>query len=180
MPAKPRSDVFEPDEVGVYHCWNRLVRRHHLFGWDALTGNDYSYRKDWVRDRFRELAGAMAINVLDYAILDNHLHIHIKHVGRTVGRLWTGTSGQRGESGSTCQAARVPVAEVPKPAEENRASNGENRKPSLTPNYLRADQHTWPRKARKPNHETSDKLWHSCDMKERLLSCEMTQTAALE
>jgi hypothetical protein len=26
-----------------------------------------------VRNRFRELAGSMAIDVLDYAILDNHL-----------------------------------------------------------------------------------------------------------
>ena len=31
MPSKPRSDVFDPDEVGVYHCWNRLVQRRHLF-----------------------------------------------------------------------------------------------------------------------------------------------------
>ena len=79
MPAKPRSEVFDPDEVGVYHCWNRLVRRRHLFGLDALTSKDYSYRKDWVRDRFRQLAGAMAIDVLDYAILDNHLHIVLRN-----------------------------------------------------------------------------------------------------
>jgi hypothetical protein len=65
MPAKPRSETFDPDVVGVYHCWNRLVRRRHLFGWDAFTGNDYSYRKGWVRDRFRELAAVMAIDILD-------------------------------------------------------------------------------------------------------------------
>ncbi|MDP6718470.1 MAG: hypothetical protein QGF59_07480, partial [Pirellulaceae bacterium] len=79
MPAKPRSKVFDPDHVGVYHCWNRLVRRRHLFGWDALTGKNFSYRKDWVRDRFRQLAGVMAIDVLDYAILDNHLHIVLRN-----------------------------------------------------------------------------------------------------
>jgi hypothetical protein len=79
MPAKPRSEVFAFDEVGVYHCWNRVVQRRHLFGWDAFTGKDYSYRKDWVRDRFRELAGTMAIDVLDYAILDNHLHIVLRN-----------------------------------------------------------------------------------------------------
>lgn len=79
MPAKPRSDVFTPDEPGVYHCWNRLVRRRHLFGWDSLTGKDFSYRKDWVRDRFRELARGMAIDVLDYAVLDNHLHIVLRN-----------------------------------------------------------------------------------------------------
>ena len=72
MPAKPRSEVFKPAEVGVYHCWNRLVRCRHLFGQDALTGQDFSYRKDWVRERFRHLAGVMAVDVLDYAILDNH------------------------------------------------------------------------------------------------------------
>ena len=79
MPAKPRSKIFDPDQVGVYHCWNRLVRRRSLFGLDRLTGKDYSYRKDWVRDRLRELAGAMAIDVLDYAILDNHLHVVLRN-----------------------------------------------------------------------------------------------------
>ena len=79
MPSKPRSDVFDPDEVGVYHCWNRLVQRRHLFGFDQLTGRDYSYRKVWVRDRLKQLAGAMAIDVLDYAVLGNHLHLVLRN-----------------------------------------------------------------------------------------------------
>ncbi len=79
MPSKPRSDVFDPDEVGVYHCWNRLVQRRHLFGFDRLTGRDYSYRKGWVRDRLKQLAGAMAIDVLDYAVLGNHLHVVLRN-----------------------------------------------------------------------------------------------------
>ena len=79
MPGKARSDVFDPSVVGVYHCWNRLVRRRHLFGFDLLTGRDYSYRKIWVRERLQHLAGAMAIDVLDYAILDNHLHVVLRN-----------------------------------------------------------------------------------------------------
>jgi hypothetical protein len=79
MPAKPRSKIFDPDVVGAYHCYNRLVQRRHLFGWDLVTNKDFSYRKDWVRNRFRELAGAMAIDVLDYAILDNHLHVVLRN-----------------------------------------------------------------------------------------------------
>jgi hypothetical protein len=71
--------VFEPDEVGIYHCWNRLVQRRHLFGFDLLTGRDYSYRKRWVRDRLKQLAGAMAIEVLDYAVLGNHLHVVLRN-----------------------------------------------------------------------------------------------------
>ena len=79
MPAKPRSEIFYPHHVGVYHCWNRLVQRRFLFGFDTLTGKDHSHRKAWVRDRFQELAGAMAIDVLDYAILDNHLHVVLRN-----------------------------------------------------------------------------------------------------
>ena len=78
MPAKPRSDIFEPDEVGVYlRCSMQPSPPSVRMG--RITGNDYSYRKDWVRDRFRQLAGAMAMNVLDYAILDNHLHIVLRN-----------------------------------------------------------------------------------------------------
>ena len=79
MPDKPRSEVFDPEQVGVYHCFNQLVQRRHLFGFDALTGKDYNYRKVWVRDRLKQLAGAMAIDVLDYAILDNHLHLVLRN-----------------------------------------------------------------------------------------------------
>lgn len=79
MPAKPRSEIFKPDEVGIYHCWNRIVRHEHLFGWDLVTGNDNGHRKDWVQARYRELAAVMAIDVLDYAILDNHLHVVLRN-----------------------------------------------------------------------------------------------------
>jgi hypothetical protein len=61
MPGKPRSEVFRPDEVGVYHCWNRLVRRRHLFGYDSFTHTDYGYRKEWVRDEFKRLARGLAM-----------------------------------------------------------------------------------------------------------------------
>lgn len=109
MPAKPRSEVFKPDEVGVYHCWNRLVRRRHLFGRDALTGKDFSYRKDWVRERFRRLAGVMAVDVLDYAILDNHLHIVLRNRPDIVGtwsdeevarRWWSVCPARKNDDGS--------------------------------------------------------------------------------
>jgi hypothetical protein len=50
-----------------------------LFGFDVLTGNDYSHRKVWFRDRLCELSGCMAIDILDYAILDNHLHVVLRN-----------------------------------------------------------------------------------------------------
>lgn len=109
MPAQPRSYVFDPDTVGVYHCWNRLVRRRHLFGFDCVSGKDYSYRKCWVRDRFKQLARTMAIDVLDYSILDNHLHVVLRNrpdVVRTwsdeeVARRWWYTCPTRKNSDGT-------------------------------------------------------------------------------
>jgi len=79
MPGTPRKDVFDPETVGVYHCYSRCVQRAYLCGFDRLTGKDYSYRKDWIRDRLKELAGAMAIDVLDYCVLDNHLHVILRN-----------------------------------------------------------------------------------------------------
>ena len=72
MPGTPRKDVFDPDSVGIYHCYSRCTQRAFLCGQDAMTGKDYSHRKVWIRDRMRQLAGVMAIDVLDYALLDNH------------------------------------------------------------------------------------------------------------
>ena len=77
--AKRRSEVFIRDEVGTYHCFNRIVRRRHLFGIDPVTGKNYNYRKDWVRKEFRRLAKEMAIQVLDYAVLSNHLHAVLRN-----------------------------------------------------------------------------------------------------
>jgi len=56
----------------LYHCVNRCVRRA------FLCGDDHDYRKDWIRDRLRELADAFAIDVAAYAILSNHLHVVVR------------------------------------------------------------------------------------------------------
>jgi len=74
-----RSDVFDPDEIGVYHCFNRIVRRSYLCGLDPLTGIDYSYRRQWFYDRLRYLAGYFCIDVLAYAILSNHFHLVLRN-----------------------------------------------------------------------------------------------------
>lgn len=79
MPGTPRKDVFDPDTVGVYHCYSRCVQRAYLCGVDRLTGKDYSYRKDWIRDRLKELAAGFAVDILDYSVLDNHLHVVLRN-----------------------------------------------------------------------------------------------------
>lgn len=70
----PRRSYVKDDEVGVYHCFTRCVRRAFLCGFDAVTQRDYSHRKSWIVDRLRFLAGIFAIEVCAYAIMENHYH----------------------------------------------------------------------------------------------------------
>jgi hypothetical protein len=45
MPTYARRQIVVEDEVGVYHCIARCVRRAFLCGVDPYTGRDYSHRK---------------------------------------------------------------------------------------------------------------------------------------
>ena len=72
--ALPRSKYVQEGQEGVYHCFSRCVRRAYLYGFDALTGQDFSHRKAWLVDRLRYLAAIFAIEVCAYAIMDDHYH----------------------------------------------------------------------------------------------------------
>ncbi len=79
MPARPRRELIDESRVGVYHCFTRCVRRAFLCGEEGSTEPDYSHRKDWVRERLEALAGVFAVDVLDQAALDNHLHVMVRN-----------------------------------------------------------------------------------------------------
>jgi REP element-mobilizing transposase RayT len=88
MPAYARRDIVDEDRVGVYHCIARCVRRAFLCGTDSYTGRDYSHRKAWVLDRLRQLAGLFGVEVCDYAIMSNHVHIVLRNRS-DVARQWS-------------------------------------------------------------------------------------------
>ncbi len=73
MPTYARRQIVAEDRVGVYHCIARCVRRAFLCGIDAYTRQDFSYRKEWILDRVRELAGLFAVEVCGYSVMGNHL-----------------------------------------------------------------------------------------------------------
>jgi hypothetical protein len=88
MPAYARRDIVDEDRVGVYHCIARCVRRAFLCGTDSYTGRDYSHRKAWVLDRLRQLAGLFGVEVCDYAVMSNHLHLVLRN-RPDVARQWS-------------------------------------------------------------------------------------------
>ena len=79
MPGGTRAEVFDPHEVGVYHCWNRCVRRVWLCGVDKLTGKNYNYRRRWIKKRLRLLCQFFAIEVGFYALLSSHWHLILRN-----------------------------------------------------------------------------------------------------
>ena len=79
MPRIPRKFVFDPTEVGVYHCVNRCVRRAFLCGTDTVSGKCFDHRKEWIQQRLEFLAGNLAVDVLGFSIMSNHIHVVVRN-----------------------------------------------------------------------------------------------------
>ena len=74
----PRSHYVKEGEEGLFHCYNRCVRRAFLCGYDAVTGKDFSHRKQWFVDRLRFLAGIFSLEVCVYSVMNNHFHLIVR------------------------------------------------------------------------------------------------------
>jgi REP element-mobilizing transposase RayT len=88
MPSRPRHTIVQADQVGIYHCYNRCVRRAFLCGHDPLTGRNFDHRKQWCLQRLQELAASFAIDACSYALLDNHLHVVLR-IRPDIARSWS-------------------------------------------------------------------------------------------
>lgn len=66
----PRSRTIDPAASAVYHCISRCARRAFLLADPA--------RADWIVRRLGLLASAFAVDVLEYAVLSNHLHLVLR------------------------------------------------------------------------------------------------------
>ena len=88
MARRNRAEVVVADEVGVYHCVQRVVRRAFLCGVDPLSGNSYDQRRTWIRDRLESLAGLFGVEIAAFAVMSNHLHVILRNRPDVV-TLWS-------------------------------------------------------------------------------------------
>lgn len=112
MSRIPRKELIDDSEVGVYHCVQRCVRRAFLCGRDALTGQDFEHRREWIQQRLEFLAGEFGLDVLSFSILSNHLHVILRNRPDVVRgwtddevsrRWWNVFPGRRNEDGSPAE-----------------------------------------------------------------------------
>ena len=79
MARLSRSLLIDPAENGIYHCIERCVRRAFLCGDDPVTGRNFDHRKGLLQDRLEFLAGVMAIDLVGFAVMDNHAHVVVRN-----------------------------------------------------------------------------------------------------
>ena len=79
MARTPRKDILAAEEVGLFHCTQRCVRRAWLCGEDPYSGKNYDHRKVLIRERLEELASIMAIDVCSYSVMVNHIHVILRN-----------------------------------------------------------------------------------------------------
>ena len=73
--TRPRSELIDRENGGIYHVGGRCVRRAMLFGKDPVSGRDFSHRRDWIVDRALQLAEVFTVRVVEYAVMSNHYHL---------------------------------------------------------------------------------------------------------
>ena len=88
MARRNRAEVVVADEVGVYHCVQRVVRRAFLCGVDPLSDKSYDHRRSWIRDRLESLAGFFGVEIAAFAVMSNHLHVILRNRPDVVA-LWS-------------------------------------------------------------------------------------------
>ena len=76
--ATPRKNIVSYQEVGIYHCISRCVRRAFLCGKDPLSGKCFRHRRVYIKNNLKDLSTHFCLKVGASTVQPNHLHVVIK------------------------------------------------------------------------------------------------------
>ncbi len=79
MARSSRKTLIPSDEVGYYHVFNRCVRGAYLSAPDANPTILFDRRKRWIQARIGYLCQALAVEVCDFSLMDNHFHLILRN-----------------------------------------------------------------------------------------------------
>lgn len=74
-----RKEIVNEGSIGIYHCISRCVRQAFLCGKDAYSGKSYEHRKEFIKNRLKQMAEGFAVDVFAYAVMSNHLHVVLRN-----------------------------------------------------------------------------------------------------
>ncbi|MEK0424451.1 MAG: hypothetical protein RJB11_542, partial [Planctomycetota bacterium] len=74
MARKTRGSLIKPDEITIVHTVAKTVRNLFLFGGDLATQTYNSHRKDWILEILEFQSSLMAIDLLGFSLMSNHIH----------------------------------------------------------------------------------------------------------
>lgn len=78
MPRVNRSSLIHPDDITIVHAVAKTSRNLFLLGEEFSTNTDHSHRKDWVFSIMEFQCSLMAVDVLDFAVMSNHIHFVLR------------------------------------------------------------------------------------------------------
>jgi hypothetical protein len=116
-----RKDIYDKEEVGVYHCFSRCVRRAFLCGTDQYTGKNYDHRKQWLEELLELAASCYVVDLISFAVLDNHFHVLLRNrpdlkrtlTPRAVARRWLLLHPKRRDKhGKACEPTQKELREI--------------------------------------------------------------------
>lgn len=70
-----RKHLIDYSQTCFYHCMSRCVRQGFLLGKVTISDGVSNYRHDWIQRRLLYLSDVFAIDLMSFAIMDNHTHL---------------------------------------------------------------------------------------------------------
>jgi putative transposase len=70
-----RKYLIDYSQTCFYHCMSRCVRQGFLLDSVKINDGEPNYRNEWIQRRLLFLSDIFAIDLLSFAIMDNHTHL---------------------------------------------------------------------------------------------------------